>query len=378
MIWWIAAAILVLFIAAKAWRVYKHPANQLGMQAAKLGWHAMGSIKDSSGFRNTRLVRGNYESIILFREQEVRLTKPEADYPFKDYYELDEWLAEYEDEAEEKDPEILYYRAIDAFVRSVGYYEPLLELQGTDEDYCIAVMQTHKAAYLANVPDKIAGALTLDSVKHYYQNRDFALAFLGKLESRWLSESNAGISLASVSPEQENAEDVDSFHPSLDKALGLVRSFFASESISGNSTDTGSLALNPRTELVAYAATYIAMNKSGRKMHPGSWNTFKRAIENRMLSIADDGSQRSGTIQTPNGPAFAHFTSSYWAEMDTIDTLADSEPSFNESSGQDVSSHLLRMLGGTSEHESAFEKFFSSLVEYASKSIFPKVERTFG
>jgi hypothetical protein len=138
------------------------------------------------------------------------------------------------------------------------------------------------------------------------------------------------------------------------------------------------LTLNPRAELVAYAATYIAMNKSDRKMYPGNWNTFKSAIENRMLLIADDGSQRSGTIQTPNGPAFAHFTSNYWAEMDTIDTLTDSEPFFNENSGYDVSSHLFCMLGGTSEHESAFDKFFSSLVEYASKSIFPKVERAFG
>jgi hypothetical protein len=94
----------------------------------------------------------------------------------------------------------MYYRAIDVFVHSVDYYQPLLELQGTDEEYCIAVMQTHKAAYLANVPSKIAGALTLDSVKHYYQNRDFSLAFLRKLESRWLSESNTDISLASDSP----------------------------------------------------------------------------------------------------------------------------------------------------------------------------------
>lgn len=375
MIWWIVTAILLLLIASKAWRVYKHPAHQLGIQAAKLGWRAVGSIKAPSGYRNTRLVRGNYESIILFREQEVRLTKPEAEYPFKDYYELDEWLAEYEHDAEEKDPEILYYRTIDTYVRSVGYYEPLLELQGTDEEYCIAVMQTHKAAYLANVPDKIAGALTLDSVKHYYQNRDLALTFLRKLASRWLAESNTGASLVSESPDHESPEDTDNFHLSLDRAVELVRSFCAGENL--NSFTGGSdLTVNPRTELVAYAATYIAMNKSGRKMHSGCWNTFKAAIENRMLSIVDDGSQRSGTIQTPNGPAFAHFTSSYWAEMDIIDELADKAFS-SMSSGRELSGHLFRILGGNSEHEIAFEKLFSNLVDFASKSICPKVERAF-
>lgn len=370
MIWWVVAAILFAFVASKAWRVYKHPAHQLGMQAAKHGWRAAGSIKDPSGFRNTRLVRGNYESIILFREQEVRLTKPEAEYPFKDYDELEEWISEYEHEAQEKDPEILYYRAIDSYIRSVGYYEPLLELQGTDEEYCIAVMKTHKAAYLANIPEKIAGALTLDSVKHYYQNRDFALVFLRKLESKWLAESNAGASLASDSPDHESQEDADNFHPSLDKAVGLVRSFFAG--VGGND-----LAGNPRTELVAYAATYIAMRKSDNEMPSGCWNTFKAAIENRMLSIADDGSQRSGTIQTPNGPAFAHFTSSYWAAMGAVEELAN-KAFTSVSSSRELSAYLFRVLGGNSEQERAFEKLFSGLVEFASRSIFPKVERIFG
>lgn len=370
MIWWIVAAILLALVASKAWRVYKHPAHQLGMQAAKLGWRAAGSIKDPSGFRNTRLVRGNYESIILFREQEVCLTNPEVEYPFKDYDELEEWLSEHEREAQEKDPETLYYRAIDSYVRSVGYYEPLLELQGTDEEYCIAVMKTHKAAYLANVPEKIAGALTLDSVKHFYQNREFALLFLCKLESRWLAESNAGTSLASDSPGHENPEDADNFHPSLDNAVEHVRSFFAGG-------DCSDLAGNPKTELVAYAATYIAMKKSDREIPSGCWNTFKAAIENRMLSIADDGRQRSGTIQTPNGPVFAHFTSSYWAEMDTIDELAN-KAFTSVSSSRELSAHLFHVLGGNSEQERAFEKLFSSLIEFASQSIFPKVERAFG
>ena len=140
-------------------------------------------------------------------------------------------------------------------------------------------MQAHKAAYLANVPDKIAGALTLDSVKHYYQNRDFALAFLRKLESRWLAESNGGASLVSDSTDHEGAEDIDNFHPSLDKVVELVRNFFAGESMSSNFSNSNGLPLNLRAELVAYAATYIAMNKSGRKMPSGCWNTFKRAIE---------------------------------------------------------------------------------------------------
>lgn len=53
-LWWIVAAILLALVALKAWRVYKHPAHQLGMQAAKLGWRAAGSIKDPSTIRCRR------------------------------------------------------------------------------------------------------------------------------------------------------------------------------------------------------------------------------------------------------------------------------------------------------------------------------------
>jgi hypothetical protein len=58
----------------------------------------------------------------------------------------------------------------------------------------------------------------------------------------------------------------------LDKADGIVRSFIAD----GDGND---LAGNPRIELVAYAATYIAMKMSDREMPPGCWNTFRAAIE---------------------------------------------------------------------------------------------------
>jgi hypothetical protein len=96
-----------------------------------------------------------------------------------------------------------------------------------------------------------------------------------------------------------------------------------------------------------------------------------------MLSIVDDGSQRTGTIQTPNGPAFAHFTSSYWAEMDTIDELAN-KAFASVSLRRELSDYLFRELAGNSEQERAFEELFSGLVAFASKSIFPTVERAFG
>jgi hypothetical protein len=276
---------------------------------------------------------------------------------------------EYEREPQENDPEILYYQAIDSFVRSVGYYEPLLELQGTDKEYCIAVMKVHKAAYLASVPEKIAGALTLDSVKHYHRNREFALVFLSKLEAKWLAESNTGAGQTPNTDDYETEEDADDFHPSLDRAAERVRDFFTD----GNGDDLGE---NPKPELVAYAATYIAMKRSDREMSSVCWNTFKAAIENRMLSIAEDGSQRSGTIKTPNGLAFAHFTSSYWAEMEVIDKLAN-KAFTAASSSRELASHLFHMLDGHPEQEREFEKLFLSLVEFASKSIFPKVERAF-
>lgn len=88
-------------------------------------------------------------------------------------------------EDEEVDSEILYYRAVDFFVTEQGFYLALLELQGTDEAYCIATLKLHKAGYLAGQSARVIAALTMDSVAKYnVAGRDFAVSFLEALERK--------------------------------------------------------------------------------------------------------------------------------------------------------------------------------------------------
>lgn len=102
------------------------------------------------------------------------------------------WLATTEKNSIDN-KEIAYYEAVNNFITSHGFYEPLLELQGTDKEYCIASMKMHKAGYLAGQSEKVVGALTMDSVKQYHQNRELAILFLQSIEKQFLNKQNEDI-----------------------------------------------------------------------------------------------------------------------------------------------------------------------------------------
>jgi hypothetical protein len=54
-------------------------------------------------------------------------------------------------------------------------------------------MKMHKAGYLAGQSEKVVGALTMDSVKKYHQNRELAILFLQSVEKQFLNKQNETI-----------------------------------------------------------------------------------------------------------------------------------------------------------------------------------------
>ncbi len=172
--------------------------------------------------------------------------------------------------------------------------------------------------------------------------------------------------------------ECSNFHVSLDEAIECLQDYIIYHKIV---TKSKSNTLSPEliAELMAYAATFIAMIKADNIMHSGIWNTFKKAVENRMLAIEDDGSKRDGLVKTPHGVAYAHFTSSYWGFMDKIEELvkAVNESGQLKKDNELVSKNLVVFLGWDSKHEREFQSLFSDLIYFASNSIFPKVERAF-
>jgi hypothetical protein len=189
MYWWSLGAIIAFLVLRFLWRAYTRPSHVLGRQAANMNWVATGRVKDIDGYKNLKVSRGGMEVIISSKNGNAILAKPWHPTPFKDFVEIERWLATSERPSAEG-KEITYYEAINNYITSMGFYEPLLELQGTDEEYCNASMKMHKAGYLAGQSEKVVGALTMDSVKQYQQNRELAILFLQNVEKRFLGKQD--------------------------------------------------------------------------------------------------------------------------------------------------------------------------------------------
>jgi hypothetical protein len=75
------------------WKVYINPAAVLGRQAANMNWVVSGRVEDSDGYNNVRYVRDNMEAVVSFQNGNVILTKPSHNKPFKDFIEVERYLA---------------------------------------------------------------------------------------------------------------------------------------------------------------------------------------------------------------------------------------------------------------------------------------------
>ncbi|KQC08010.1 MAG: hypothetical protein APR62_05540 [Smithella sp. SDB] len=97
MISWIIYAIivyLVFFVLRFLWRAYTHPANILGRQAANMNWYWKGRIAGAGGFMDACYERDGMEAIVSYAAGKVFLLKPAHSTPFKDFIELERWLAQ--------------------------------------------------------------------------------------------------------------------------------------------------------------------------------------------------------------------------------------------------------------------------------------------
>lgn len=102
MLWWSIGLILVFFILRLGWRAYTHPSHVLGRQAANMNWVAVGRVSDSDGYKNVKLARNKMEAIISFQNGNVVLVRPRRETPFRDFIELERWLASNDEQPESK------------------------------------------------------------------------------------------------------------------------------------------------------------------------------------------------------------------------------------------------------------------------------------
>lgn len=365
MYWWLLAAGVIFYIGRAMWRAHKHPSTKLGVQAAGLGWGTLGHIKDNAGYSNHRVGRGPYEALILFRTGEVQLIQPEVQQPFKDFLEVDRWIREFEQAAKETDPEALYLRSVEAVVQALGRLTRLRQIEESDELFALSVTMACTMAFGANVSHKVVGHLMRDAVNHYEKDPALAIAFLDSLVSKWRP---AAIQVQDEPVEEASSNLEDTYHPALDRGVEMVHGFL--ESL-GAGTGLSGNAKQLKAELLVYAASFIAMKRSGREFYSSEWNTFKAGIENRMLSIEDDGSERSRVEENPDGSfTLSHFSSGYRTQMDGLDRVIGGGAG---PTGADLPERVWKAIGGKGPAAPGFSDLFVKLVQLATSSVLPKL-----
>ena len=85
--------VIVVMIGWFMWRAYVHPSHVLGRQAAKMGWHVVGSVSAPDGSSNVHLARGSAEAFISFTHGHVVLLSPKRAGTFSDFVAVDRELA---------------------------------------------------------------------------------------------------------------------------------------------------------------------------------------------------------------------------------------------------------------------------------------------
>jgi TPR repeat protein len=169
--------------------------QELARQAASMNWVSAGTIK-KDGLENTRLLRGDQEAVIWQKTGNITLVVPHCPLPFDDFIEIERFLAREEkrlegEDEEKPNEEMLFYREIEKEVTRNGYFEELLSVQGTDEEFCIASMKIYKSGYWAGETPKAVATNTLEAVALHEKDRSASIEFLVRLEKDFRSAMSA-------------------------------------------------------------------------------------------------------------------------------------------------------------------------------------------
>ena len=322
---WIVGIVLTLLILRQMWKAHTHPSQILCRQAAHMNWVYAGTEMDADGYKNNKLQRGEYEAIVSFVNENVQLLSPNHPTTFKDFVELESWLAQNknvcdfeESDDEENDEEFNFYQAVEGLVTEFGYYEQLLEAQGTDKEFYIASMKLCNAGFNAGKSDRFIAAFMIEAVKRYEINEHHAIIYLKALEKQMEkepSDDDDGV------PDRANIKpkEYSNYHEALDEIVDLIR-----EPMTAICTDEEPASVEIKCELLGYAAAYQAKLLIGAEMHPTIWNSFKSSVENRIFSLLEKKPELSGSNILPNGGVeLISYSSVYTTYMGELQKIID-------------------------------------------------------
>jgi hypothetical protein len=177
------------FIALLNARVFKrlgaHSSIRLVRQAVKMGWVAAGVIT-TDGYRNTKLSRDWLISVVWCRDGNVELLAPATPHRFKDFAELERWIAEANRRNGDgsSSPETRYMEEVEDFIRSTGHYYDLVLPAQTNLEFMEALIKLYKAGFQTNTPAKVIGMLTVDGANYYNRLPELGIRFLEDVANR--------------------------------------------------------------------------------------------------------------------------------------------------------------------------------------------------
>ena len=391
MLWWILLSAVVTAVAARHfWRLYSHPYNLLIRQAANMDWVAAGAIPYPDGIKNMRLRRAGMLAEVSFKQLNVRLLEPQVEEPFKDFLAIERWIGarSNNDAAHSTQSSTVitnerlnqgdYFERVDGLLAAKGLRDEFMLLQGWDREFGEASARLCAVGERTQESPIVMAAFIAESMEYHKKSRDVALSYLARLESGFKAKLAHPDWAAELEAEQRKKNELEltdnepnDLHDTLDEIVGQAFEFVTSNC---HANDKGKSYADFRlqAELVAYVASFNARRNAKMDIHPSEWNTFKAGVENRMLTLRDDGHQRSGLVNTPDGgQAFASFVSTYWKRMDDLEALL-------ESPGMSALAQRLVQeegFGPCSAREMAH--FIQELSEDARRSLLPKIVSLF-
>ena len=171
-------------------------------------------------------------------------------------------------------------------------------------------------------------------------------------------------------------EDEYNYHSYLDKAVDETEKFFEKNNMYVPYGST----IKITSELFVYISSYHAMLSSGESIVKMGWNSFKRSIENRIISTIENPPILSDSIVTPQTTTLIHYTSDYFTKMTRMEKLLLNNK--NESGDfylQPLITIFLKPLGSDNlANQSLLQVYFREVSNFSSQEIVPKVIRAFG
>jgi hypothetical protein len=335
-----------------------------------------------------RLRRAGMIAEVSFKKLHVRLLEPQVEEPFKDFLAIERWIGAKNDSASaqpkqaiaanpiEKLNKVDYFEQVNRLLAARGLRDEFVLLQGWDREF------GESSARLCSVGEKtqespiVMAAFLAEAMDYHKKSRDVALSYLARLQSGFKAKLAHPDWAAELEAEQKKKNDLsdeepNELHDILDEIVGQAFEFVTSNCHDSDS-ESSYTDFRLQAELIAYVAAFDAQMNAKLDIHPSEWNTFKAGVENRMLALRDDGHQRSGIVNTPDGgQAFASFASTYSARLDGLATTLETHGM------QALALELVEDQNFGPCSAAQLVEFIKELSEDARKSLLPKIVSMF-